>query len=104
VAIKAGDKLLAMIEAANLDPKRYEAPLTARLDRPSPRSHFSFSAGPRSCAGQALARAELEEMISVLLGRLPDVRIAPDAEPPHYQGLVVRTWSPLHVTFTPTPI
>jgi cytochrome P450 len=99
--IKAGDRLLAMLEAANLDPARYEASLTARLDRPSPRSHFSFSAGPRTCAGQALARAELEEMVSVLLRRLPDVRIAADAEAPRYQGLVVRTWSPLHVTFTP---
>lgn len=101
VPIKEGERLLVMLEAANLDPARYDDPLTAHLDRPSLRSHFSFSSGPRTCAGQALARAELEEMIAVLLRRLPDVHLDRSAEPPSYRGLVVRTWSPLHVAFSP---
>jgi cytochrome P450 len=101
VPIRGGDKLLVVVQAGNLDPRRYEHPLEARLDRPSGRDHFSFSGGPRTCAGQALARTELEEMISVLLRRLPDVRIDPAAAPPCYTGLVVRTWTPLSVTFSP---
>jgi cytochrome P450 len=99
VRIGGGDRILMMIQAANLDAARYPDPLEPRLDRPSPRDHFSFSAGHRSCAGQALARTELEEMISVLLKRLPDVHLDPAAEAPSYSGLVVRTWSPLHVRF-----
>jgi cytochrome P450 len=99
--ISGGDKLLIMLHAANLDPGHYERPLEARLDRPNPRDHFSFSKGKRRSGGAALARTELEEMLSVLLERLPDIRLAPDAEPPTYRGLVIRAWMPLHVAFTP---
>jgi cytochrome P450 len=101
VPIKGGDKLLIMLHAASLDPNHYESPLEARLDRPDPKDHFSFSKGKRRSGGAALARTELEEMLSVLLERLPDVCLDPAGEPPRYRGLVIRAWMPLHVTFTP---
>jgi cytochrome P450 len=101
VRIKRGEMAIAINLSANRDPSKYECPAEIELNRPAPRDHLSFYAGPRSCTGQALARAELEEVTTMVLEQLPDLRLDPDAEPPAYRELLMRRWAPLHVCFTP---
>jgi cytochrome P450 len=100
-AIRAGDKVIAVIGAANRDPARYDRPAAVDLGRPSPRNHFGFYQGARSCPGQGLARVELEEIVTAVIDRMPDVRIDADAPPPRYRELLMRRWEPLNVAFTP---
>ena len=57
VRVNKGDLAIALNLSANRDPRKYECPAEVDLSRPAPRDHLSFYAGPRSCTGQALARA-----------------------------------------------
>jgi cytochrome P450 len=87
--------------AANRDPARYPDPHEVRLDRPAPRDHFAFHYGPRMCVGQALARAEIQEVVRGTLERLPGLRLDPDAPPPRFTGFLMRSYRPLHAVFDP---
>jgi cytochrome P450 len=87
--------------AANRDPARYPQPHDVLLDRPAPRDHFAFHFGPRMCIGQALARAEIQEVVRGVLRRLPDLRLDPAAEQPEFRGFLMRSYRPLHALFTP---
>jgi cytochrome P450 len=101
VAVKQGERILELAAAANRDPERYSCPHAVDLDRPSPRDHFAFHYGPRACVGQALARAELQETISIVLERLPGIEIDPTAPAPEYRGFVARSYRPLHARLAP---
>jgi cytochrome P450 len=50
----------------------------------NPRLHLVFGGGAHRCIGEALAKAELEEGLSVLAARLPQLRLA--AGMPKLQG------------------
>jgi cytochrome P450 len=98
--IKQGQMVVGMYAAGNRDPRRYDDPWRAELQRTAPRAHFGFGAGPRTCPGQSLARFQLERIYAVTLDRLRDLRLDPDAEPPSYNGKIIRRWKPLHATFS----
>lgn len=100
VRIKKGQTAIAIGLLANRDPDRYSCPAGVDMDRPAPRDHLSFYFGARACTGQALARAELEEVTTAVLERFSDLRLDPNAEPPAYRDLLMRRWEPLHVLFT----
>jgi cytochrome P450 len=100
-AIKKGDVALTLTVAGSRDESHYACPHAVDLHRKAPRDHFAFYKGPRTCAGQGLARLELEEAMMAILSRLDDVRLDPDREPPRLTGLFMRRWEPLHVVFTP---
>lgn len=102
VRIRAGDQVLGLAVSASRDAARYPDPHEVDIERTSPKDHFAFMGGPRTCPGQALARTEIEDLLAVLLQRLPDVELDPDAEPPRYRGFVARAWKPLNVRFTQT--
>jgi cytochrome P450 len=100
VAFRTGDLIRPIYGAANRDPRRYPHPNEVDLEREAPRDHLSLGTGAHSCAGQAVARVELEESIAVVLERLPDLELDPDAEPPTYgHGITLRLWKPLNVRF-----
>jgi cytochrome P450 len=101
--IAADDRLLTVNLAANRDPDHYPSPDDVRLDRAAPRDHLAFHSGPRTCIGAALARVELQESIAAFLTRFPDARLDPDAEPPRFQGFLMRSYRPLHTRFAPAP-
>jgi cytochrome P450 len=101
VEIKRGDKVLAIGLAAQYDDRRYPNPHEVDLERSSPRDHFAFFGGPRTCPGQGLARVEIDVFLAVLLERLPHLHFDPSAAPPHYKGILTRSWDPLNVAFTP---
>ncbi|WP_373372042.1 cytochrome P450 [Nannocystis radixulma] len=74
-----GTTVICSMAAANRDDQAYERADAMDLRR-SPNPHLTFGAGPHSCVGQALARTELQTVLSVLLRRLPTLELAVPAE------------------------
>jgi len=88
--LRRGDLVVALIAAANRDPRRFSDP--DRLDvtrRPS--GALSFGHGPHVCIGAALTLMEAEAVFGQVLQRLPDLRLT-ERSPrrngnPVYRGL-----------------
>jgi cytochrome P450 len=97
--IKQGDSLLTLDAGANRDPARFGCPHAVDLTRDGFRDHLAFSLGPRTCAGAALARAEIQESVAKVLERLPNLRLDAGAEPPQLRGFALRSFQPLHALF-----
>jgi cytochrome P450 len=77
--MKAGDKVLLNFPAANRDPEVFERADEVLIDRMENR-HVAFGAGIHRCAGSNLARMELQVAIEEWLRRIPEFRLADDAE------------------------
>jgi cytochrome P450 len=77
--IKKGEGVLALITAANRDPKAFAEPDKFDIRRPA-LHHVAFSYGVHQCLGQPLARAELQIVFSTLFQRLPTLRLAVPVE------------------------
>jgi cytochrome P450 len=75
VAIPADSPVVLMIGPANRDPARFEDPDGLVLDRPGPRDHLTFAAGPHHCLGARLARAEIKAALTALLRLMPDFEL-----------------------------
>ena len=75
VALKPGDKIIALLIAANHDPDRVDAPSEFHRDR-RPNPHMGFGHGPHVCLGMQLARLETAVMVERLLATRPDWRLA----------------------------
>jgi len=74
VPIKTGQKIAALLGAANRDPHVFEEPDEFRPDR-DPNPHLAFGAGIHFCVGAPLARLELATSAGVLLGRWPRLQV-----------------------------
>jgi cytochrome P450 len=88
VTIRAGDGVMAALNAANRDPRVYDAPDRLDLDRQDNR-HLSFGHGPHFCLGAQLARIELQESLLALLRRFPGMRLAKPAEELQWRRVLV---------------
>ncbi|MBT2444678.1 cytochrome P450 [Streptomyces sp. ISL-36] len=75
VLIRAGEAVYASYLAANRDPAVFENPHEVDFDRTGT-GHVSFGHGPHHCMGAMLTRMESEVMISTLLRRYPELRLA----------------------------
>jgi cytochrome P450 len=73
------DKVAFGVASANRDESIHNDPHAFRLDRPDPRNHLGFGAGPHVCPGASLARLEARVAIDVLLDRVASLRLADDA-------------------------
>jgi cytochrome P450 PksS len=80
VALKKGDKVMAMIVAANMDPAASACPEKLDLQR-KPNRHIAFGTGIHFCLGHQLARIEGKQALRTLFGRWPGLELAtaPDA-------------------------
>ncbi|MGH8517330.1 MAG: cytochrome P450, partial [Panacagrimonas sp.] len=87
VRMKAGDKLMLFLPAADLDAKEYAEP--AKYDLKRETVHIAFGAGPHRCLGSHLARVELQISYEQLLARLPPFRLDPAHTPTFHGGHVV---------------
>jgi cytochrome P450 len=88
--IPAGATVLPAFMVANRDPAVFTEPNGLDLDRPA-NPHLAFGAGVHHCLGAQLARVELQEALSGMLRRMPNLRLAvPESELRYTQGLVVR--------------
>ena len=77
VAVPAGIPVSLCLTSACHDPRRYPDPtrFDVRRDARSP----AFGAGIHYCLGAALAKAELEEALSVLTSEVASLELASDA-------------------------
>ncbi len=74
--IAAGTTLSLFYGGCNRDPRKFENPNEFQLGRPNVREHLAFGRGAHTCAGAALARAEVRVSLDRLLDRLSDIRIS----------------------------
>jgi cytochrome P450 len=77
VRLKKGDKIMAMIVAANLDPQANAQPERLDLER-RPNRHISFGTGIHFCLGHQLARIETACALQALFARWPNLKLAVD--------------------------
>jgi cytochrome P450 len=81
VAIPAGAHVLVALGSANKDPRAYHTdPSTFDVWRTDAAQHLSFGRGAHFCLGAPLARREVSIALTTLFARLPNLRIARDAE------------------------
>lgn len=100
-SLKAGEKMMLMFESANFDEAVFETPESFDIYR-NPNPHLAFGFGTHFCLGNQLARLELKIMLSKVLERLPDLRLAdPDMLPLRPANFVSGLES-MPVVFTPT--
>jgi cytochrome P450 PksS len=80
VAVGKGDRIMAMLAAANMDPIANETPERIDLGR-RPNRHLAFGTGIHFCLGYQLARIEGRCALQALLTRWPKLELAvPDSE------------------------
>jgi len=77
IRLKKGDKIMAMIVAANLDPQANTQPEQLDLER-RPNRHISFGTGIHFCLGHQLARIEAANALQALFTRWPKLKLAVD--------------------------
>jgi cytochrome P450 len=100
VAVPAGSTVMVMLAAANREEDRYGEPDAFDIFRKNPKPHVSFGHGPHVCLGMHLARVEMRVALNLLLDRLPDLRLDPEADDPHIRGQVFRSPTSLPVFFS----
>ena len=75
VDIPAGSIVMAVIGAANRDPRVFEDPDRFDAKRANARRNIAFGHGEHFCPGASLARAEARISFERLLARLDDLRL-----------------------------
>jgi cytochrome P450 len=88
VTMKAGDRAMLFLPAADLDAAEYPQPERYDLKREN-NVHIAFGAGPHRCLGSHLARIELQVVYEELLARMPEFRLDPDRPAKFHGGHVV---------------
>lgn len=79
VSLKRGEKIMALLAAANLDPLVFDNPLELDLAR-RPNRHTGWGGGPHICLGLHLAKMEAEIVLSQIVARWPDLSISGETE------------------------
>ncbi|CAN5648214.1 cytochrome P450 [soil metagenome] len=88
--VKAGDRIFAMLAAANRDPAVFDQPDQLQLDG-RPNGHLAFSKGVHFCLGAPLARLEGQIAFTQILERFPDIALAePKEDIPWVNSMVAR--------------
>ena len=79
VTVEKGQRIAALLGAANRDPAVFEEPDEFRVDR-TPNNHLAFGVGVHFCLGAPLARMELAESVPALFEAFPDLALAGEPE------------------------
>jgi cytochrome P450 PksS len=77
VHLRKGDKVMAMLAAANMDPEANAHPEQLDLQR-KPNRHIAFGTGVHFCLGHQLARLEARCALKSLFQRWPGLKLAVD--------------------------
>ncbi len=85
--LRAGDRIYAMLNAANRDPIAFSNPDTIDLQR-RPNRHLVFGTGIHSCLGVQLARQEGRIALREFVQRFPSATLITD-KPPTWQDAMV---------------
>jgi cytochrome P450 len=78
VRLKKGDRIMAMIVAANMDEQASPRPERLDLER-KPNRHMSFGTGIHFCLGHQLARLETTCALEALFTRWPKLKLGIDS-------------------------
>ena len=89
VSLKAGDMVCIPTQVHGLDEAINPDPMWVNFARSRAR-HSAFGSGPHMCPGQELARAEVAITIQEWLKRIPDFRVAADADTNISGGVVAQ--------------
>jgi cytochrome P450 len=106
--IPMGTRVIVALAAANRDPRRWEDPAQFKLGRERAREHIAFGRGLHTCAGAALARAEVVVFLNSLFDHTANIAISEakhgkkgerhfDFEP----TFIIRGLDNLHLELTP---
>ncbi|MGV0834386.1 cytochrome P450 [Mycolicibacterium thermoresistibile] len=95
--LRAGQRVVLCIGAANRDPAAFDRPDELVFDRER-NAHLGFGFGAHYCLGAPLARLEASEAIPRIFRRLPNLRLI-DEEPQWMTGLLNRGLERLPVTW-----
>jgi cytochrome P450 len=98
--LRPGERVLALLGSANRDAAIFEDPDEIRLDR-LPNRHTSFGIGIHRCLGSNLARAMFRIIVTQVLRRMPDYRIAENGAEKYESIALVNGYVSVRVTFTP---
>jgi cytochrome P450 len=96
--VRAGESVMCMIGAANIDPGEFPDADVVDLERPGNR-HLAFGGGVHRCLGSHLARLEMRVALEELHRRLPDYAIKAGETPRYTMGIRAVEYLPL--VFTP---
>jgi cytochrome P450 len=78
--VEAGDKVVMYYGSANRDERAFADPDRFDITR-QPNEHVAFGGGgPHFCLGAHLARIEIQELLSEVLVRMPDLQPAGPVE------------------------
>jgi cytochrome P450 PksS len=77
VRVRKGEKIMAMLAAANMDPQANPHPELLDLQR-RPNRHIAFGTGIHFCLGHQLARIEAKCALKSLFRRWPRLTLAVD--------------------------
>jgi cytochrome P450 len=79
VVVEEGQRIAALLGAANRDPAVFDHPDEFDVDR-APNNHLAFGVGVHFCLGAPLARMELAESVTALFATFPDLALAGEPE------------------------
>ena len=96
--IGANELVMLAVGSANRDERRFDDPDRFVLGRKNVADHLAFGFGEHFCLGSNLARLEARTAVRILLDRLPNLRLAPDADG-RIVGLAFRSPDRLPVVF-----
>jgi cytochrome P450 family 150 subfamily A5 len=99
VRIPAGCITMAVIGAANRDPRVFEDPDRFDPRRSNARRNIAFGHGEHFCIGASLARAEARISFERLLARLDDIRLVDPAALSYVKTFIIRGLNDLPVRF-----
>jgi cytochrome P450 len=97
ITVTAGQKIAALLGAANRDPAVFADPDTLDIGRRE-NPHISFGAGVHFCIGAPLARVELQATFGALLDRTSSIELG--GEPVRRPEFVIRGLAELPVVLT----
>jgi cytochrome P450 len=75
VSLRAGDRMLLLFGAANMDERRFPDPARFDLDRP-PGGNLGWGNGPHTCVGIHLAKLEMAALLRALVAQVEKIELA----------------------------
>lgn len=98
--IRAGEGVIALDNQSSRDPNVFPDPDRLDLERKEARRHNAFGFGTHQCAGQSLARVEMQVVYATLYRRLPNLALAvPQEDLPYREDTIVYILDHMPVTF-----
>ena len=102
VEVKAGERVLLALGAANTDPLEFDRPDELDIHRDAGR-HLAFGAGVHRCLGSFLAPCEVGILIEEILRRMPDLHVDETGVLPYDSIPLVSGYRAMPATFRPGP-